>query len=118
MSSPRRWDLKTEAALADLADFAAMADEITSRGRGAYDDDITLRLAGEAVVSRTGEAAKRLSDDYRNAHPKVPWRAIRGTRNLVAHEYDLIDHAANWEVLATGLPLLRRLLGLGPGQIR
>ena len=39
--------------LRDLADFIDMAREVTSRTRTAYDADITLRLAGEAIVTRS-----------------------------------------------------------------
>ena len=39
--------------LRDLADFIEMAQEVTSRTRAVYDADITLRLAGEAIVTRS-----------------------------------------------------------------
>ena len=110
--SPLTPDLKTRAALIDLADFVRMAVDLTGRGRAEYDGDIVLRLAGEAIISRVGEAVQRISDDFKDAHPGVPWRAIRNVRNLGAHEYDLIDHAANWEVLARGLPAVGRMLSL------
>ena len=45
--------------LRDLADFIDMAREVTSRTRTAYDADITLGLAGEAIVTRVGEAVGR-----------------------------------------------------------
>jgi len=32
-----------------------------------------------------GEATKRLSTDFRNTHPDVPWKDITGMRDILAH---------------------------------
>jgi hypothetical protein len=37
-----------------------------------------------------GQAARRLSDDVRAAHPEVPWREIIGMRSIMTHGYDQI----------------------------
>ena len=67
--------------LRDLADVIDMAREVTSRSHTAHDADITLRLAGEAIVTRVGEAVGPLPDHSKQTHPEVPWRSIRGARN-------------------------------------
>jgi uncharacterized protein with HEPN domain len=38
-----------------------------------------------------GEATKRLSVEFRNQHPEVPWRDIAGMRDVLAHQYDRVD---------------------------
>jgi uncharacterized protein with HEPN domain len=98
--------------LQDLADFIDMAREVISRTRAAYDADITLRLAGEAIISRVGEAVSRLPETFKQAHPQVPWRSIRGARNLTSHEYHRIDHHIIWQTLDRDLPEIGRQLGL------
>jgi uncharacterized protein with HEPN domain len=98
--------------LQDLADFIDMAREVISRTRAAYDADITLRLAGEAIVSRVGEAVSRLPETFKQAHPQVAWRSIRGARNLTSHEYHRIDHHIIWQTLDRDLPEIGRQLGL------
>lgn len=54
-----------------------------------------------------GEAARRLSDEIRVAHPEVPWRQIIAMRNLITHGYDQVDEAKLWQAIATDLPVLR-----------
>ena len=98
--------------LRDLADVIDMAREVTSRTRTAYDADITLRLAGEAIVTRVGEAVGRLPDHFKQMHPEVPWRSIRGARNLTSHEYHRTDHHIIWLTLERDLPEIGRQLGL------
>jgi uncharacterized protein with HEPN domain len=71
----------------DLLDAADAAAEIVARGKDAWQRDRLLRLAGEAVISRIGDAAAKLPDDVRAAIPSVPWEDIRANRVLVAHIY-------------------------------
>jgi len=95
---------RTTRALRDFLTHADMAAEVVSRGRPAYDSDLTLRLAAEAVTSRLGETVARLPDDFRRDHGAVPWRLIRATRNRIGHDYNVIDHALLWAALAEQVP--------------
>ena len=54
-----------------------------------------------------GEAATRLSEDFRSAHPSIPWRKIRGMRNFLIHVYDQIDYEIVWNVIQQDLAPLR-----------
>ena len=44
-----------------------------------------------------GEAAKRLSDEVINNYPRVPWREIKGMRDVLIHQYDSILLEIVWE---------------------
>jgi uncharacterized protein with HEPN domain len=92
--------------LLDLVDFGRTAAELVDRGRDAYDSDRLLQLAGEAIVSRIGEAVSRLDPQFLAAHPQVPFRSAKAMRNLVAHEYHRIDPALVWGVLDYRIPAL------------
>ena len=98
--------------LRDLADFIEMAQEVTSRTRAVYDADITLRLAGEAIVTRVGQAVSRLPENFKQVNPQVPWRSIKGARNLTSQYYHRIDHHIIWLTLERELPEIGRRLGL------
>lgn len=62
-----------------------------------------------------GELVNHLSEDFKSACPQIPWRAIRGMRNVVAHEYGKIDTATVWETAEDGVQELqdfcRQVLG-------
>lgn len=38
-----------------------------------------------------GEAVKRLSPEFRAAHPEVPWKLIAETRDKLIHFYEGVD---------------------------
>lgn len=110
--------------LHDLLEFGEMAADVVSHGKAAYDRELTLRLAAEAVAHKIGEAVARLTDKaarteqeltFTADHPEIPWRAMKGMRNIVAHDCGGIDHQILWNALAEVLPQdldrLRRIMG-------
>jgi uncharacterized protein with HEPN domain len=69
-----------------------------------------LRHAVERNIEIIGEAARRLTDDFRNQHPDIAWRAIMATQNILAHEYDGVDNDIVWRIITDHLPVLIRQL--------
>jgi len=54
-----------------------------------------------------GEAAYKLTDDFTNSHPEVPWKVIRGMRHYLVHEYYQISKEGLWDTLTNDIPSLR-----------
>ena len=48
-------------------------------------------------LMQIGELSNHLSEDFKSTHTDIPWTAIRGMRNIVAHEYGNIDFEIVWE---------------------
>lgn len=63
--------------------------------------DATLRN-----LELIGEAASRVPDDVRSAHPEIPWRMIIATRNRLIHAYLGIDDDTIWSIIQDDLPPL------------
>lgn len=57
-----------------------------------------------------GEATKRLSQDFKNTHPELPWRSMAGMRDKLIHAYDQIDYLMVWNTLEQNIPELINLL--------
>ena len=87
------------------------------RDRAAYDGDETLRLALAHVLQVIGEAARRISDSFRNQHPEIPWKAIVGMRHKVVHDYMDVDADIVWHTVVRELPpLIAQLEGILPPE--
>ena len=72
--------------------------------------DATLRN-----LELVGEAATHVPSDVRKAHPEVPWHAVMGTRNRLAHAYLHISDDVIWSIIQGAIPelvpSLRTVLG-------
>jgi uncharacterized protein with HEPN domain len=53
-----------------------------------------------------GEAAGQVPPEVVAAHPEIPWREMRGLRNVVAHGYFAVSVSTVWETVNTDLPPL------------
>lgn len=64
-----------------------------------------------------GEAVKRLTPEFRAAHPAVPWRLIAGTRDKLIHFYEGVDLGEVWKTVTVDLgDLVRKLEPLAPRE--
>jgi uncharacterized protein with HEPN domain len=96
---------------------AALAVQSFVQGRTLEDylNDRMLRSAVERNIELIGEAARRVSDGFRQAHPEIPWRAIIGQRNILAHEYGEVRPERVWSVAVQDLPgLIASLRAIQP----
>jgi uncharacterized protein with HEPN domain len=75
-----------------------------------FSSEKILRYAVERQIIAIGEAAKRVSDNFKNTHPEIPWRGIIGQRNVLAHEYGEILLERIWLVATVQIPNLIPLL--------
>jgi uncharacterized protein with HEPN domain len=57
-----------------------------------------------------GEAANRLSSEFRADHSNIPWKDIVGMRNVLAHQYDKVDSEVVWDVIHQDIPELIALI--------
>jgi len=53
-----------------------------------------------------GEAAKRLSDRFKEAHPLLPWRDMGRMRDKMIHHYEAVDLAEVWQAAQRDVPAL------------
>ena len=58
-------------------------------------------------IAIMGEAAKRISAEFKRKHKDVDWKAIVGTRDKVVHEYFGVNWSILWDVVKNKLPQLK-----------
>lgn len=57
-----------------------------------------------------GELTGALSTEFVEGHPEIPWRAIVGFRNVIAHDYGVVDPMWVWNTIASDIPALADFL--------
>jgi uncharacterized protein with HEPN domain len=100
----------------DMLDAAkAIQSFVAGRLLQDYLKDRMLRGAVERHLEIIGEAAGRISQEFRSVHPEIPWQKIVGLRNILIHEYGDIEDVLVWEVASVHIPdLIRKVECLIP----
>jgi len=57
-----------------------------------------------------GEAAKRVPDDMRNRFPGIDWKRVCGLRDVVVHQYPILELEVIWEIATNGVREVRAIL--------
>jgi uncharacterized protein with HEPN domain len=75
-----------------------------------FQDDEMLQNAVMRLIQIVGEAARKVSPEFKQAHPEIPWQGIIGMRNRLVHDYFRIESSRVWEVIEKDLPALIPLI--------
>ena len=70
----------------------------------------SYQYATGMCILQIGELVTRLSDETKAAIPSIPWRMIRGMRNIYAHNYEHTKLITIWQTLSEDIPALRDAL--------
>ncbi len=57
-----------------------------------------------------GEAAKGVSEEFREKYSDVPWREMAGMRDRLIHLYFGVDYELVWSAIKEHLPELKKVL--------
>ncbi len=95
--------------LRDVLDAVAAIERHTAAGRAAFDADELVQVWCLKHIEVIGEALGRLSEEFKQAHPDLPWREAAAMRNQLVHGYFQVDWAQVWNVVERNLPALKQV---------
>ena len=93
-----------------IQDMIEFSEKVLSYTEGLDQDEfIADELTYDATLRNLeliGEAATHIPSEVREAYPDIPWRAIVGTRNRLAHSYLIINNNIIWTIIQDAIPKL------------
>jgi len=97
--------------VAHMIGFVMRLQEIVKDvDRDSYLGDIGLREQLEVNFIHLGEAAARLTEEFRAAHGSIEWHRIIGFRNLLTHEYFRVKPEVLYDTAVNDMPELKAKL--------
>ena len=96
--------------LAHILECIERVERFTADGKDRFLRDAMVQGAVLRNFEVIGEAANRLHDDYRAAHPEIPWRALAGLRDVPIHQDEGVDLARACTIVENDLPGLKRAI--------
>ena len=104
--------------LVDILESAKIAlDYVSDQTWDTFNKDVQCQDAVIRRIEIIGEAARRVSDETRGKYPQIPWHEMAGMRNLVIHEYDVVDINQVWDTVHNKIPsLIKELSKIVPPE--
>lgn len=96
--------------LLDINDAIERIDKYAVRGKQTFQKEELIQTWIVHHLQILGEAAARISDEFKAAHSDIPWSKIIGMRNILVHDYFQIDIDIVWAVIEKDLPQLREMI--------
>jgi uncharacterized protein with HEPN domain len=103
----REFKLRIEDILTEIAVIENTVKDLSLETFSQNQQALRVVLYGLAVI---GEVVARAIDELEKADANIPWKQIRGMRNMVIHEYFRVDVAMIWETVQVDLPMLKQSL--------
>jgi|SRR3954453_16638840 uncharacterized protein with HEPN domain len=100
---PRDWRLYADDILEACAKIRRYISGLTYEAFVADERTVDAVIRNIEII---GEAAKRLPEEVTLKAPSVPWRKVRGMRDVVAHGYFGVDRALVWNTATTKIHAL------------
>jgi uncharacterized protein with HEPN domain len=108
---------RDESTLLDIVRAAERAVAFAGTDEADFAGDEKTQAAVVYQLLIVGEAVKRLSTEFRDSNPDVPWREIAGMRDQLIHRYDQVDLHEVWRAVTRDIPdLLAQLRPLLPEE--
>jgi uncharacterized protein with HEPN domain len=99
----RSWRFRIE----DIIDAARRIEAYTAgMTEEGFSADSMVQEAVSFNLIVIGEAAAALPEEFVQAHPEVPWKLMRGMRNVLAHQYFMTDVEVLWRTAVEDVPPL------------
>jgi uncharacterized protein with HEPN domain len=93
--------------LRDIQEAIEQIWKYTNQGRDLFDQNELVQTWVIHHLEIIGEAARAISQDFRDLHPEISWRQINGMRNILVHHYFGINKDRVWAVVENDLPDLK-----------
>ena len=104
-------DYRDENCLDHMIEACHKMRRIVDVSRLDFDVSEEKQLAIERLFEIIGEAAAKISAEFKAEHSDVPWRQTTAMRNFVIHDYAGVSLDIMWDTAQKDIPqLLMRLL--------
>ncbi|MBU1204080.1 MAG: DUF86 domain-containing protein [Nanoarchaeota archaeon] len=73
-----------------------------------FERDLNLRDATIRRLEIIGEAVKNISKETKHKYPKIKWKNVSGTRDILIHAYFGVDMDLIWKAVKVDIPILKK----------
>ncbi len=57
-------------------------------------------------IIQVSENSLHLTENFKDKYNEIPWRAIKGMRNTIVHDYGVVDYSIIYETVSKDIPYM------------
>lgn len=98
------------ARLVDMLDAMNSIEKYAVLGKEHFQRDELVRTYIIYQLQVLGEAAYKLTSNFRSDHSDVPWPKVMGMRHFLVHDYFRVNYDMVWDTTVRDLPPLKTMI--------
>jgi uncharacterized protein with HEPN domain len=75
-----------------------------------FDQNVLVQDAVIRNIEIIGEATKKITRQFIQSHPEIPWQDMAGMRDKLIHDYLDVDIDVAWRTVEVDIPLLKEMI--------
>lgn len=93
-----------------LSEISVIEELITGYSPEQFQTDERTYRAVCMTLINIGELVKNVTQELKDAHPEIPWKAIAGMRDITAYKYQSLRKDDVYKTCVEDIPELKRQL--------
>ncbi len=97
--------------LEHIVDYCEDIEDALTRMNHSYENFLADKMVQYAIafsILQIGELVAKLSEELRSAtRNEIDWPAVKGMRNIIAHDYGEVRLSIVWNVATGDIPILK-----------
>lgn len=93
-----------------LADLRFVIEHTQGKSQKDIEADDLLIDSIMFRVIQIAENSMKLDEAFQKEHSHIPWRSVRGMRNMIVHNYGAVDLAIVYDTVANSIPEFYKML--------
>ncbi len=93
-----------------LDEIKFLENSIASVTAAEFFQSETLRRASVRSLEIIGQASKNISNEFKEAHLQIEWKAMAGMRDKLIHHYFGVDYEIVWDVVVHKIPGIKCMI--------
>ncbi|MEA1960744.1 MAG: DUF86 domain-containing protein, partial [Bacillota bacterium] len=102
------WMKNNELYIQHILECIHKIEAYTREGKDIFLSSPVLQDAVIRNLEIIGEATKKVTIEFRQKYPHVPWRQMAGLRDVLIHDYMGVDIKTVWNAVENDLPKVKK----------
>jgi len=95
-----------------IADLLFVMEHTKNVSKSEFESNPLLIDSVMFRIIQIAENSEKVTNDFKEKHTNIPWRSIKGMRNIIVHDYGVVDFSIVYDTIVKSIPEYHSSLSL------